>query len=89
MKRLAKAQLKAGKSKTQEDVSNALHFRVDRFASLGKKLGLSGMDMAKLLGVSNQSVYHWDAGKSKSKSKFKFRPGHDGADLARRMEPRA
>lgn len=65
VKRLAKAQPKAEKPKAAEDESSTLRFRADGFASLRKKLGLSGMQMAKLLGVSNQSVYHWEAGKSK------------------------
>lgn len=68
VKRLAKAQPKAEKPKTEDDESNALRFRADGFASLRKKLGLSGMEMAKLLGVSNQSVYHWEAGKSKPRA---------------------
>lgn len=42
-----------------------LRFRSEGFASLRKKLDLSAADMARLLGVSAQSVYHWEAGKSK------------------------
>lgn len=45
-----------------------LRFSAEGFASLRKKLGLSGIDMAKLLGVSNQSVYHWESGKSKPRA---------------------
>lgn len=43
----------------------ALRFRADGFASLRKKLGLSAAEMAALLGVSSQSVYHWETGKSR------------------------
>ena len=48
-----------------EDASPALglRFRVGGFASLRKKLGLSAADMGKLIGVSAQSVYHWETGK--------------------------
>ena len=37
---------------------------MEGFASLRKKLGLSAVDMSKLLGVSAQSVYHWETCKS-------------------------
>lgn len=43
-------------------------FRAAGFASLRKKLGLSAADMAKLLGVSLQTVYHWEKGQSKPRA---------------------
>ena len=43
----------------------ALRFRTDGFVSLRKKLALSAAEMAKLLNVSAQTVYHWESGKSK------------------------
>lgn len=45
-----------------------LRFRADGFASLRKKLGLSAADMGKLLGVSLQTIYHWEKGQSKPRS---------------------
>ena len=45
-----------------------MRFRADGFASLRKKFGVSAAQMALLLGVSNQSVYHWETGKSKPRS---------------------
>ena len=53
-----------------EKVSPAqgLRFRVEGFASLRKKLGLSAADMGKLVGVSAQSVYHWETGKSRPRA---------------------
>jgi len=45
-----------------------LRFRVGGFAALRKKLNLSAAEMAKLLGVSAQSVYHWETGKSKPRA---------------------
>jgi DNA-binding XRE family transcriptional regulator len=49
-----------------------LHFviesAVDGFASLRKKLGLTAHEMAHLIGVSAQSVYHWEAGKSRPRA---------------------
>ena len=38
------------------------------FAALRKKLGLSATDMGKLIGVSGQSVYHWETGKTKPRA---------------------
>lgn len=45
-----------------------LRFRADGFASLRKKLGLSAADMGKLLGVSLQTIYHWEKGQSKPRA---------------------
>ena len=51
-----------------DDEPQGLRFRADGFASLRKKFGLSAAQMALLLGVSNQSVYHWETGKSKPRA---------------------
>ncbi len=48
-----------------EEQGTSLRFRVAGFASLRKRLGVSAAEMGKLLGVSAQSVYHWETGKSK------------------------
>jgi DNA-binding transcriptional regulator YiaG len=45
-----------------------LRFRAAGFASLRKKLGLTAAEMAQLLGVSAQSVYHWEIGKSRPRA---------------------
>ena len=45
-----------------------VRFRVGGFASLRKKLGLSAAEMGKLIGVSAQSVYHWETGKTKPRA---------------------
>jgi len=42
----------------------ALRFRADGFKTLRKKLGLSAEQIAKLLGVSGQSVYAWETKRS-------------------------
>lgn len=42
----------------------SLRFRADGFKSLRKKLGLSAEQIAKLLGVSSQAVYTWEAKRS-------------------------
>jgi DNA-binding transcriptional regulator YiaG len=45
-----------------------LRFRAGGFASLRKKLDLTAAEMAKLLNVSPQSVYHWEIGKSRPRA---------------------
>lgn len=45
-----------------------LRFRTEGFAALRKKLGLTAHQMAQLIGVSAQSVYHWEAGKSRPRA---------------------
>lgn len=55
--------VKADSSADEDQAS--LRFRQAGFANLRKKLDLSAADMGKLLGVSAQSVYHWETGKSK------------------------
>lgn len=46
----------------------ARRFRVAGFANLRKKLGLSAAEMGKLIGVSAQSVYHWETGKTRPRA---------------------
>jgi DNA-binding transcriptional regulator YiaG len=65
------AKLRKSKPKVaaeQADGSTQLRFRADGFATLRKKLGLSAADMGKLLGVSLQTVYHWEKGQSKPRT---------------------
>ena len=53
---------------TEEDSGTSLRFRVAGFAALRKKLGISAAEMGTLLGVSAQSVYHWETGKTKPRA---------------------
>ncbi len=53
---------------SEERGGGALRFRVAGFASLRKKLGISAAEMGQLLGVSAQSVYHWEAGKTRPRA---------------------
>jgi len=46
------------------EATDKLRFRADGFRSMRKKLGLSAGQMAKLLGVSAQSVYGWEQKRS-------------------------
>lgn len=54
--------------KVGKDEGVNLRFRAGGFASLRKKLDLTAVQMAHLLGVSPQSVYHWEMGKSRPRA---------------------
>lgn len=62
----------AGRAKaaeqSEEEGGTAFRFRVAGFAALRKKLDISAAEMGKLLGVSGQSVYHWETGKTKPRA---------------------
>ncbi len=69
--RLARGSGKAARSpESDEEASGApgLRFRVAGFANLRKKLGLSAAEMGQLIGVSAQSVYHWETGKTRPRA---------------------
>lgn len=69
IKKLAKsASLSKSPIQDQDASPSTLRFRPDGFASIRKKLGISAADMGRLLGVSAQSVYHWEAGKTKPRA---------------------
>lgn len=55
---------------TAEDDDNnpRLRFRANGFATLRKKLDLSAADMGKLIGVTQQTVYHWEKGQARPRS---------------------
>lgn len=55
---------KVAESDDEASPAQGLRFRVAGFANLRKKLGLSAAEMGQLIGVSPQSVYHWETGKS-------------------------
>ncbi len=68
VKRLAKTNARSTLATSDKKPSQSLRFRASGFAALRTKLGLSAADMAKLLGVSAQSVYHWESGKSRPRT---------------------
>src|SRR3954463_5336646 len=55
-------------SEAVPDEGLRLRFRAGGFASLRKKFDISAADMGKLLGVTGQSVYAWEAGKSRPRA---------------------
>jgi DNA-binding XRE family transcriptional regulator len=65
--RLAKQQV-ARHVQEKNETEVTLRFRANGFASLRKKLGLTAHEMAQLIGVSAQSVYHWENGKSRPRA---------------------
>ncbi|MFE0501283.1 helix-turn-helix domain-containing protein [Lysobacter soli] len=47
-----------------EDTGTRMRFSAKGLQSLRAKLGLSAADFGALAGVSGQSIYHWEQGKS-------------------------
>lgn len=45
-----------------------IRFSAQRLAAQRQKLGLSAAAMGALLGVSTQSVYHWESGKTRPRA---------------------
>jgi DNA-binding transcriptional regulator YiaG len=69
IKKMGKASGLTKAVETKEEESGAgLRFRATGFAALRKKLGISAAEMGELLGVSAQSVYHWETGKTKPRT---------------------
>ena len=70
VKRLAKASRMAKPAIGSESESepSQRRFSAKGFATQRKRLGLSAADMGALLGVSGQSIYHWEQGKSRPRS---------------------
>lgn len=67
IKKLSKGQSRPAKADAGES-QEKLRFRAPGFVTLRKKLGLSAEQMGKLIGVSAQSVYHWEQGKSRPRA---------------------
>lgn len=52
----------------EEDDSPKLRFRANGFAALRQKLGLSAAEMGKLIGVTQQTIYHWEKGQARPRA---------------------
>jgi DNA-binding XRE family transcriptional regulator len=48
--------------------ADGLRFRAKGFAAHRRRLGLSAAQAGALLGVSGQSIYHWETGKAKPRA---------------------
>ena len=67
--RSAKRQAPAAAPEEGGDASGTpLRFRAAGMAANRKRLGLSAADFGKLVGATGQSVYSWEAGKSKPRA---------------------
>ena len=67
-KQVARIEKKGPKKPTIEaegETSTKFRFSAQRFAKQRGKLGLSAAEMGTLVGVSAQTVYHWEAGKTR------------------------
>lgn len=51
-----------------ERAPDGLRFRAKGFAAHRRRLGLSAVQAGALLGVSGQSIYHWESGKSRPRA---------------------
>ena len=52
----------------EESARDGLRFRSKGFAAHRQRLGLSAAQAGALLGVSGQTIYHWEAGKAKPRA---------------------
>jgi DNA-binding transcriptional regulator YiaG len=71
LEKLLRKQSKSGKpvpDVQDETTSTGLRFRSKGFATHRKRLGLSAAQAGALLGVSGQTIYHWEAGKAKPRA---------------------
>ena len=64
----AKSSARSSAPDAQATAAPSLRFRVAGFANLRKKLGLSAAEMGQLIGVSAQSIYHWETGKARPRA---------------------
>lgn len=63
--RVGKTGQKKAAIPTEGEETTRFRFSAKRFAAQRQKLGLSAGDMGTLLGVSGQTVYHWESGKTR------------------------
>lgn len=72
LEKLLRKQLKgvraAPPTSADETSTTGLRFRSKGFATHRKRLGLSAAQAGTLLGVSGQTIYHWEAGKARPRA---------------------
>ena len=66
--RLTKKETRRAAPETNVDATSRVRFSAKGLASKRKRLGLSAADLGALLGVSGQTVYHWEAGKTRPRA---------------------
>lgn len=63
--RVAKATARAQGEPFQAEEEKKLRFSPKRFATMRKKLGLSAAELGQLIGVAAQTIYNWEAEKTR------------------------
>ncbi len=63
--RLGKAGPKKAAVEPDGEASTKLRFSAKRFAAMRGNLGLSAAYLGNLIGVSAQTIYHWESGKTR------------------------
>jgi DNA-binding transcriptional regulator YiaG len=63
--RVSKKVLNTPEATETREEGTRIRFSAKRLAAQRQKLGLSAADMGLLIGVSGQSVYHWEAEKTR------------------------
>ena len=66
--------------------SSKVRFSAKGLVAMRKKLGLSAAGMGMLLGVSAQTIYHWEAGKTRPRQQHSSAPSHAQATGARSQQ---
>ncbi|MBX3652561.1 MAG: helix-turn-helix domain-containing protein [Ramlibacter sp.] len=69
VKRVGKAAGKATPAAAKSEGGGNLRFSAKGFGAQRKRLGLSAAALAKILGVSQLSVYKWESGKARPRAK--------------------
>jgi DNA-binding transcriptional regulator YiaG len=64
LSRLGKTTTKSAEVKAEPNAETKVRFVAKGFKSLRQRLGLPAGEMGKLLGVTAQSIYSWEAGNS-------------------------
>jgi DNA-binding transcriptional regulator YiaG len=67
----ARAEKKAGQAASDHDAADGkatVRFSAKGLVSKRQKLGLSAAEMGVILGVSAQTIYNWEAGKSRPRA---------------------
>ncbi len=69
IKKIGKSASKAAPAEAEESSGPGLRFSAKGFAAQRQRLGLSAAALAKILGVSQLSVYKWEGGKARPRAK--------------------
>jgi DNA-binding transcriptional regulator YiaG len=68
LKKQARAGSRASAPEAGDEPRKGFRFSAKGLAARRQKLGLSARELGALLGVSAQSVYHWEQGKSRPRA---------------------